>query len=328
MIPILACVVMLSVSFLPPSMGEVTKGDLADLSYFELQLMRNELYARHGYQFMTPWLADHFERQGWYSPDPRFAPGRTRPSLSRAEQWLLDAILATSEGLCPSVLRCFHSQVGDSMPYEYYRSVSTSPVPGEAIPAEFGEHTWANLGVWSSPVTSSYDVLPDEISRPIFERSDSALRALDSLPQDAIREIQISVEETLSLHRVSDIVYRVYRRPDSSIARVDAVSLGSGYWRSWLDPVVLWTSRFSPDGALRLFRPVYGGGGWTSNVSLVAFDGPPDSTFARCVISGDMERIDMHVYHGPYESVPMTVNLYSDDRDGIQRYRQLTTDES
>jgi hypothetical protein len=325
MILSLLSIVLVSVSFVPPCSSGVTTDDLADLCYFELQLMKNELYARHGYQFMTPWLAEHFDGQSWYRPDPRFAPGRTYPRLSRSEQWLVETILEASEGLGPCVLKCWRCQLQDSLSYRYYRSVSTGPVPAEAVPDDFGRYTWANVNVWSSPRTNPYDVISPDIAKTIFERSDSALMALDSMSQEALREAQISVEETLSINRISDVVYRIYRRADSTIARIDAVTLGSGNWRSWLDPVVLWTARFAPDGALRLFRPVYGGGGWTSNVSVVAFDGPPDSTYARCVISGNMEHIDMHVYHGPYDSLPATVNLYRDDRDGIQRYRRLTT---
>ena len=34
----------------------------------ELQLMRNEIYARHGYQFSTPEMKEYFSRCPWYSP--------------------------------------------------------------------------------------------------------------------------------------------------------------------------------------------------------------------------------------------------------------------
>jgi hypothetical protein len=35
-------------------------------------IMRNEVYARHGYIFKDPGLADRFRRAAWYKPNPRF----------------------------------------------------------------------------------------------------------------------------------------------------------------------------------------------------------------------------------------------------------------
>jgi hypothetical protein len=43
----------------------------SDLTYkncFDLKIMRNEVYARHGYIFRTPDMVDYFTRQGWYRP--------------------------------------------------------------------------------------------------------------------------------------------------------------------------------------------------------------------------------------------------------------------
>ncbi len=42
--------------------------DLAALSCSDLRVMRNEIFARHGYRFKTTAMRSHFERQAWYRP--------------------------------------------------------------------------------------------------------------------------------------------------------------------------------------------------------------------------------------------------------------------
>jgi hypothetical protein len=45
---------------------------LHGLSLYELRLLRNEVYARHGRSFQAPWLAQYFFSQPWYQPDDNF----------------------------------------------------------------------------------------------------------------------------------------------------------------------------------------------------------------------------------------------------------------
>ncbi|MDQ2937768.1 MAG: YARHG domain-containing protein [Acidobacteriota bacterium] len=45
---------------------------LHGLSLYELRLLRNEVYARHGRQFQAPWLSQYFFSQPWYTPDENF----------------------------------------------------------------------------------------------------------------------------------------------------------------------------------------------------------------------------------------------------------------
>ncbi|HAF13240.1 MAG TPA: hypothetical protein DCK93_02825 [Blastocatellia bacterium] len=45
---------------------------LHGLSLYELRLLRNEVYARHGRQFQAPWLSQYFFSQPWYQPDENF----------------------------------------------------------------------------------------------------------------------------------------------------------------------------------------------------------------------------------------------------------------
>ena len=46
----------------------IRPGELRPLSPGELELMRNEIYARHGWIFNRPDLRNYFESQPWYRP--------------------------------------------------------------------------------------------------------------------------------------------------------------------------------------------------------------------------------------------------------------------
>jgi hypothetical protein len=50
------------------SMRILTSRDVINLTKSELKLMRNEIYARHGYIFKTTELVDYFKSQTWYKP--------------------------------------------------------------------------------------------------------------------------------------------------------------------------------------------------------------------------------------------------------------------
>jgi hypothetical protein len=50
----------------------ITEDLLAGLGLYELRILRNEIYALRGRQFRTPWIAEYFYNQTWYSPLPDF----------------------------------------------------------------------------------------------------------------------------------------------------------------------------------------------------------------------------------------------------------------
>jgi YARHG domain-containing protein len=45
---------------------------LHGVSLYELRILRNEVYARHGRRFETPWLRDYFKNEPWYTPRASF----------------------------------------------------------------------------------------------------------------------------------------------------------------------------------------------------------------------------------------------------------------
>jgi serine/threonine-protein kinase len=70
---------------------QVTNTDLEGKNGFELDIMRNTIFAIHGRRFDTPGLQDYFDQQPWYSPQysPKEFPIK---SLSKLEQSNIDYI--------------------------------------------------------------------------------------------------------------------------------------------------------------------------------------------------------------------------------------------
>ncbi|MFC2093904.1 YARHG domain-containing protein, partial [Bacteroidota bacterium] len=46
----------------------LTSNDLRNKSRWQLKIMRNEIYARHGYIFQTKEMKNYFNNQSWYNP--------------------------------------------------------------------------------------------------------------------------------------------------------------------------------------------------------------------------------------------------------------------
>jgi YARHG domain len=60
----------------------LTERMLANVNLADLRLIRNEIYARHGRPFQTPWLAEYFRQEPWYTP----RKGYTDADLSPVER--------------------------------------------------------------------------------------------------------------------------------------------------------------------------------------------------------------------------------------------------
>jgi len=68
---------------------------LQGLTLFELRLLRNEVYARHGKRFHTQWIQDHFEAEPWYHAHA----GYEEPKLSQIESRNVDLIVKDEQRL-------------------------------------------------------------------------------------------------------------------------------------------------------------------------------------------------------------------------------------
>jgi len=75
--------------------------ELEDKSLRELSLLRNTIFARYGWSgFRKPWVREHFQKQPWYKPDPRFTEDKLSPE-ARIELGLISRALgqyASDEG--------------------------------------------------------------------------------------------------------------------------------------------------------------------------------------------------------------------------------------
>jgi hypothetical protein len=60
----------------------LTDSILRGMSLYDLRVIRNEVFARHGRRFETPWLRDFFRNEPWYTPRSDF----TIASLSETEK--------------------------------------------------------------------------------------------------------------------------------------------------------------------------------------------------------------------------------------------------
>ncbi len=66
---------------------------LERLSLRELAILRNTIFARYGWGgFRKPWLREHFQKQPWFKPDPKFSYTR----LSKADRKNV-SLIATAE---------------------------------------------------------------------------------------------------------------------------------------------------------------------------------------------------------------------------------------
>lgn len=56
--------------------AQLTKAQLDNMSRRDLRLLRNTIYARHGYKFKSDLLQMHFDDLVWYRVDPKYTPKR------------------------------------------------------------------------------------------------------------------------------------------------------------------------------------------------------------------------------------------------------------
>lgn len=77
------------------STRSLSRDELYEFGLEHLYLARNEIFARHGYDFGTPFLRDYFSTLSWYQPRPGFKS----PKLSTLESANVELILAVEKEL-------------------------------------------------------------------------------------------------------------------------------------------------------------------------------------------------------------------------------------
>ena len=76
--------------FWPLDQFAISTADLDRLTRKEIDIIRNETFARHGYVFESEEWADFFSSYNWYQPDPSF----TEDGFTSLEKQNVDAIVA------------------------------------------------------------------------------------------------------------------------------------------------------------------------------------------------------------------------------------------
>lgn len=66
----------------------LTYSDIAGKTPFELKIMRNEIFARHGYIFKTPQMKSYFNNQAWYRPLYKDVTDRLTPVEKRNVEYI------------------------------------------------------------------------------------------------------------------------------------------------------------------------------------------------------------------------------------------------
>ena len=80
----------------------IRPAELGPLSLEELELMRNEIYARHGWIFRRPDLRNYFESQPWYRPrsaNAFYSNRQVEAELSPIERRNLQIIISRENAL-------------------------------------------------------------------------------------------------------------------------------------------------------------------------------------------------------------------------------------
>ncbi len=72
------------------SKNDLIDSDLSGRSWWELVLMRNEIFARHGRSFQDPELRAYFEGKAWYRANPAYQDGLLSRREVRNANFILD----------------------------------------------------------------------------------------------------------------------------------------------------------------------------------------------------------------------------------------------
>ncbi|MBN2078792.1 MAG: YARHG domain-containing protein [Spirochaetes bacterium] len=99
-----------------PLSKPLTGRDLAPYSLEEIVLLRNSVFARHGYVFKSKALDRYFKKCGWYRPDKKFSYSR----LSRTDTKNIELMLKEEKIRLDNELNAFYNL---KLNTHYYRTL-------------------------------------------------------------------------------------------------------------------------------------------------------------------------------------------------------------
>ncbi len=292
-----------------------TQEEIEDVTWFELCILRNEIYAMHGYVFSNESLAAYFEDQDWYVPDPDFTtPAEFDPGFSDEEVDNIFLFLEAAEDTEESIHGCCYPDNLQDLKVEYYRRLSfcaeLPPVPDwydmfTGIPIELGGYLHF----------SAEDLLPYEVFNYLYT----------GWGRNETNEQWQATQDLLDEYGVQNkAVYRLYFRPDRTVAIVEKVTLDFLDPLGSYDPYVLWTAWYSPNLEFIIVLPDCKMN-WSSRDLALIYTSNGDECFLRAAFKGTYPTIRLEIYDGPYNNLPLSIKISSEEIGGNERYEGFFT---
>ncbi len=141
----------------------ISESMLHGLSLYELRLLRNEIYARHGRIFRAIWLQQYFDQQPWYSADENFKD----ESVSGADKQNVETIVRyesriheelSTKPVTPALLQGLFVEDASKMRQEIYAR------HGKVFKETWLQKYFASLD-WYKPDTNFNDASLNEIEK-------------------------------------------------------------------------------------------------------------------------------------------------------------------
>ena len=278
------------------------------LNWFELTILRNELFAMQGYVFSTEWLAAYFESQDWYSPSPSFTTAAEfSTEFTNEQQANIDLFLAAAEGLEESIAGCCYSEVQD-LEVEYYKDLTfwTELPP---LPDYYDNYTSVDLDLGAHPDFSGENLLPFGIFNDFFAGYG------DELTGEQL--------EMIEDYGVQDrTVYRAYFRPDRTLAKIEKVTLMYMEVMGTRDPYILWTAHYSTNSMFMIFKPSCRMD-WATRDLVLIYTCTGEECTLRAAFRGIYPTLKLEIYEGPYSDLPLSIVINNEDIGGDERYEEL-----
>ncbi len=278
------------------------------LNWFELTILRNELFAMQGYVFSTEWLAAYFESQDWYSPSPGFTTAAEfSTEFTNEQQANIDLFLAAAEGLEESIAGCCYSETPD-LEVEYYSQVfSWTDLP--PLPDYYDNYTSVDPDLGVYPDFSGENLLPFYIFNGFYTGYG-----------DVLTGEQLEMIEDYGVQ--DRTVYRAYFRPDRTLAKIEKVTLTYMEVMGSRDPYILWTALYATNSLFLIFIPDCRMDWATKNLALVySYSG--DECTLRAAFKGIYTTLTLEIYEGPYTDLPLSIEINNEDIGGDERYDDL-----
>ncbi len=285
-----------------------TQDEVSDLTWFELCILRNELYAMQGYVFSTEWLAAYFDNQNWYTPSPSFTTASEFPvEFTNEQQANINLFLEAADGLEESVTGCIYSEIED-LTVEYYRTLTywTELPP---LPECYDAYTSVEADPGAYPGFSEEDLLPYGTFNEFYTGWG-----------DALTHEELALLESFGLQ--DRAVYRISFRPDRTIAKIEMITLMYMEVMGMRDPHTLWTAHYASNSMFIIFVPDCRMDWATRDIALI-YTCMGDECVLQAVFKGVYPALKLEIYDGPYSNLPLSITVNSEDIGGNDRYDEL-----